>query len=1143
VTAIFPVVAVVGATSVTAVSAGGSAAAAVATQAPLTASQARALSTDVSDKVIVVFKNQLPGTPETRRDEAARNAAVAGIQSPVVRELSETRAQNVKRFQLINAVSATVSPGEAARLSANPDVAEVVKDEPIPVANSSSVTTVGRGNVASGAGSSGGGSSGAGVLPGVCPPAGQVQLDPQAIETIHAASQSGTGDNAQALGYTGAGVTVGFIADGLDVKDPDFIRADGKKVFVDYQDFSGTGTKAPTDGAEAFLDASSIAAQGLHTYNVQNYGEGLPASCEIRVLGVAPGANLVGLNVFGSSNLAFNSVFLEAINYAVSVDHVNVLNESFGSNPFPDSASLDLTRMADDAAVAAGVTVVASSGDAGSTDTIGSPASDPEVLSAGATTTYRAYAQTGIGGITLPGTTGWLDDNISGLSSSGFTESGSTVDVVAPGDLNWALCSPPLRLYAACSNFSGQPAEVELQGGTSEASPLTAGTAALVIQAYAQSHGGTDPSPAVVKQIITSTAEDIDAPGDQQGAGLIDAYAAVLAAESDAGSSTPAQGDAVLTSANQLNAVGQPGTTETLGETLTNDGAGTTTVGLSSRTLGSYSSVDHGTVTLADATGDSDVVTFTVPKGQARLNASVAYTAAGDSSEDFSAALNLSLFTPDHRLAEYNLPQGAGNLADAQVADPAPGTWTAFVFGSPSDAGGTVGTFPFQASVAPWASFGTVSPSSLTLAPGASKTVSLTVATPGTPGDEAGSIVVTHGGGGPSFAQVTTVPVTVRSLVPTPAPSTTFTGVLTGGNGRETDTGQTAYYQVDIPAGRPVLNAEISTPSADNTFLAELVDPTTDEAAATAGNSEYVIGADGSPEAVLQTGAQLHVVDPDPGMWTLVIDFYNQVSGTALSQRFTVTLDTTPADVTDTGLPDSAATTLAAGRPVTADITVKNTGNSAESYFIDGRLDQRATIDLAPVTPSTVAVPITGTPPEFVVPSHTTSVTASASASTAIFFDYSWVFGDPDLLSDSQPFGTNPTGTLTASAVTDGAWSITPFQVGPDGRHGVPPVSTATQMTATTAAFDPAVTSPTGDLWLQSVDASSPVRPYVVDPGQSVTIPVTITPAGTAGTTVRGTLYLDDASLIGGEATENGLTGIFGQGNDVAALTYEYVIG
>ena len=665
VTAVLPIMAI----AVVVPVGGGSTGAAAVAQAPLTASEAQALSADVTDKVIVVFKNQLTGTPETSTDESARNAAVAGVQAPVVRELGLTKAQNVQTMQVINAVSATVSPGEASRLAANPDVAEVVRDEPIPVASSSSLASAGPGNVEASTAGAGGG-----LLRNACLPSPEVQLDPQAVETIHATSQSGTGANAQALGYTGAGVKVGFIADGLDIKNPDFIRADGKKVFVDYQDFSGTGTRAPTYGAEAFLDASSIAAQGLQTYDVSGYGSGLPAPCLIRVLGVAPGASLVGLNVFGSSNIAFNSVFLEAINYAVSVDHVNVLNESFGSNPFPDTASLDLTRMADDAAVAAGVTVTVSTGDAGSTNTIGSPADDAAVISAGATTTYRSYAQTGIGGINQPGVKGWLDDNISALSSGGFAQDGTTVDVVAPGDLNWALCSPPIRRYGACSNYSGRPSPVELQGGTSEASPLTAGTAALVIEAYAESHGGTDPTPAVVKRIITGTATDIDAPGDQQGAGLIDAYAAVLAARSYPGATATTRGDALLKSADQLNAVGQPATTETLGETLTNDGKATATVGLSSRTLGAYTSVENTAVTLDPSTGDSAVVQFTVPSGQARLDAAIAY--------DFGAALSLSLFTPNHRLAEYNLPEGAGNYGDAQVADPAAGTWTALIFGA-----------------------------------------------------------------------------------------------------------------------------------------------------------------------------------------------------------------------------------------------------------------------------------------------------------------------------------------------------------------------------------------------------------------------------------------------------------------------------
>ncbi len=131
------------------------------------------------------------------------------------------------------------------------------------------------------------------------------------------------------------------------------------------------------------------------------------------------------------------------------------------------------------------------------------------------------------------------------------------MDVVAPGDLNWALCTPKPALFAACTNFAGKPASVELSGGTSESSPLTAGVAALVIQAYQQAHNNKRPTPAVVKDIIVSTAQDISAPAEQQGAGMVDAYAAVLAARSWPGTAKAKAGHEVVDSATQLNAVDQ----------------------------------------------------------------------------------------------------------------------------------------------------------------------------------------------------------------------------------------------------------------------------------------------------------------------------------------------------------------------------------------------------------------------------------------------------------------------------------------------------------------------------------------------------------------------------------------------------------
>src|SRR6185437_10131941 len=93
-------------------------------------------------------------------------------------------------------------------------------------------------------------------------------------------------------------------------------------------------------GGEAFGDANTIGGQGLHVYNVQNFSSpGLTVPCDIRIEGVAPGASIEGLRVFGFSNSTTTSAFLDAINYATVVHPANVINESFGDNGFPDSGT------------------------------------------------------------------------------------------------------------------------------------------------------------------------------------------------------------------------------------------------------------------------------------------------------------------------------------------------------------------------------------------------------------------------------------------------------------------------------------------------------------------------------------------------------------------------------------------------------------------------------------------------------------------------------------------------------------------------------------------------------------------------------------------------------------------------------------
>src|SRR6516164_7586320 len=514
----------------------------------LTAAQVRRLSANATHHSIIIFKNQLSSLPaRPGRDARARASAAAASQANVRAELSAVHARNVRSFQIINAVAATISAPEIQRLQANPAIQAVVPD------TFRHFASLGSGP---GPAQPAGVDAGSGSTQQICPSnPTQPLIEPEArtVMNVPAAEQI----------VDGTGIKVGIIADGIDPNNADLIRANGQHVIFDYQDFSGFGVGAPTDGREAFLDAGTIASQGNLTYDLSGFvnpAHPLPVGCNIRIEGIAPGASLAVLNVAGPNAGFFNSQIIQAVQWAVLQDHVNVLNESIGADPIPNTQD-DPVALADQAAVAAGVTVVSSSGDAGPFNNIGSPATTPGVIAAGGTTTYRVYRQTTRYGTNLvPG--GWENNNITALSSDGITEfNPHTVDVVAPGDRGWSLCSSDTAHFFGCADIDhgSNPPPIWAAGGTSASCPETAATAALVIQAYAQTHHGNLPSPALVEQIIVSTATDLGAPADHQGAGLVNTLKAVQLAES-INSNSP-QGNTLLVDKTSLNATtnaGQP---------------------------------------------------------------------------------------------------------------------------------------------------------------------------------------------------------------------------------------------------------------------------------------------------------------------------------------------------------------------------------------------------------------------------------------------------------------------------------------------------------------------------------------------------------------------------------------------------------
>jgi len=90
----------------------------------------------------------------------------------------------------------------------------------------------------------------------------------------------------------------------------------------------------------------------------------------------------------------------------------------------------------------------------------------------------------------------------------------------------WGMTPVPLWL-AQFLTWPINGSYLDIFGGTSMATPVVSGAAAVVIQAYID-WNGVPPSPDMVKRILMRTAKDTGLPISIQGAGRVDVYAAVL---------------------------------------------------------------------------------------------------------------------------------------------------------------------------------------------------------------------------------------------------------------------------------------------------------------------------------------------------------------------------------------------------------------------------------------------------------------------------------------------------------------------------------------------------------------------------------------------------------------------------------------
>ncbi|MFF0414679.1 S8 family serine peptidase [Kitasatospora sp. NPDC004745] len=1114
--------------------------------------------------VIVILKDQITDAPADHGHLGTRQQKAAQTQAPLLDKVKAGGGTNIKTFVVGNAFSATVSPALRAALETDPAVASVVADTQIAVAppaagkakqDTAATTAAGAKAPKAAAPQAAPGSNGAqgteeNATNTVCPsdPAKPL-LEPEGLYSTKAVGGNGQ-PGADTLA-TGKGVKVAYIADGLDPNNPDFIRADGSHAVVDYQDFAGDGWDAPTGGAEAFGDASAVIAQGRQVYDVSkfvNASHPLPAGCNIRVRGLAPDASLVALKAGGE--VMSNSSILQAIDYAVRVSHVDVLNESFGGNVTPDSGAHDTISLFNDQAVKAGVTVAVSSGDAGITGTIGTPATDPNVIAVGASTDNQNYQQTGYAGAQFSNRT-WSNNRISALSSGGFTQAGRTVDLVAPGESDWALCSPDTAKYTDCKGFSGNGTPIQSFGGTSQAAPFVTGAAALVIQAYRDTHGGDSPSPALVKKLLTGTASDLGVPAEEQGAGLLNVRAAVEAARGiQDGDGTPGN-RTVVVNTGQLDIAGNPGSTHTADVSVTNTSDEPQTVSAATRAFVPQGS-DQQTVQLDSASTDTfkyatngvtwvkKEVKFTVPAGADRLAASIAWQGAPNPVSN-GPVVRMTLLDPSGRFETNTRPQGGATPADFGLVDvprPVAGQWTAILY-TPAGQAGYTGAVQLGTTTQRAVPAGGVSPSTTELKPGQTKTLKVQVTTPATSGDSSEAVTVSASNG-----STTSVPVVLRSLVPVKNGTGTFTGTITGGNGRGSSPTQSFSYGFDVPKGQKDLRVGLAVKDPKLLMQGALISPN-GTPIDIEGNGLF--DAQGNLTGTTG-GVSATTVNPAAGRWRFVLNVVGPVSGQQLGQDFTGTVAFNQNSATAAGLPNDGRTKLAAGKPVTVQVNYTNNTVATQKISADGRLDRRVDLPLVPQgTSATVKLPLNleSAVPSFLVPPGTDQLKGVAASSTPAQLELSATTGSPDLFGDlkkAQDGSTVSVVTDKGSAeqpVVPGNWGVFVQQIGPFGNGGAPAGTSTITATAHTQAFDPALTSSTGDPYAAAVDASAAAaNPVTVQPGATGSLQVTLTPTGAKGSTVKGVLYLVSAPT--GVATANNVLNTTGA--VLAAIPYSYTV-
>src|SRR5215470_16571914 len=288
----------------------------------------------------------------------------------------------------------------------------------------------------------------------------------------------------------GTGVGIAILDSGVYQHD-DLQTADMSASRIVYSESFVPGDPSTNDAYGHGTHVAGIAAGNGHDSALGYDGQ---------YVGIAPKANIINLRVLDANGAGDDASVIAAIDRAIQVQsqyNIRVMNISLG-RPVYESYTIDPLCQAVERAWQAGIVVVVAAGNMGRDNSFGeqgyatieAPGNDPNVITVGAMNPHQNGART--------------DDVIASYSSKGPTllDHIAKPDLVAPGNRITSLLSPGSTLttlvqpWAFVDPINGcgaggdpvtcgvsAPGQYVQLSGTSMATPVVAGGAALMIQA------------------------------------------------------------------------------------------------------------------------------------------------------------------------------------------------------------------------------------------------------------------------------------------------------------------------------------------------------------------------------------------------------------------------------------------------------------------------------------------------------------------------------------------------------------------------------------------------------------------------------------------------------------------------------------